>query len=407
MAVIDDVDVVIAGGGAAGLALALALNVAAGSALKVAVCDPELARDRRGDSRAYAIVAGAIRFFDSIGAWQAMRDEAQPILRMEITDSRLEDLVRMPLLTFGAATQDEAPPAMMLANGTILAALMARARSAGLSLFSEPVSGFDQTGGRIAAIVGGRRLRARLLVIADGRGSRLRERAGIAYHGWRYPQTAIVGTIHHTLDHEGVAVQHFLPAGPFALLPLKGRRCSIVWNERPETVERLLRCDSDDLVTEIDRRAAGRFGTVTRVEGLASFPMSIGIARRFVGPRLALLGDAAHGFHPIAGQGLNYGLRGAAALAETIIDAARLGLDIGSETALGPYEAARRPDVMAMAAATETLNRLFSNDFGPLRAIRDLGLSLVDRLPGLGARFMQEAAGDSSRAPRAFRGLPI
>lgn len=397
-------EVVIAGGGAAGMAFALALRAAAGDGLSVTLCDPDLARDQRGDSRAYALVAGACRFLDSIGAWAAMAGEAQPIRRMEITDSRLEDIVRPALAEFAGDAQ---APAEMLPNGVILAALIEQVRAAGIRLIAAPVSGFEPGEGHILAVAGGERLSARLLVVADGRGSRLRERAGIAYYGWRYPQTAIVGTIHHSLDHEGVAVQHFLPAGPFAMLPLKGRRSSIVWNERPETAERLLRRSPEELVEEIGRRAAGRFGTISAFEGVASFPMSIGIARRFTGPRLALLGDAAHGFHPIAGQGLNYGLRGAAALAETVLDAARLGLDIGSTTALEGYERQRRPDVMAMAAMTEGLNRLFSNDSGPLRLLRDVGLGMVQRLPGLTGRLMAEAAGEGRLAPRAFRGLPL
>lgn len=248
-------------------------------------------------------------------------------------------------------------------------------------------------------------MNARLLVAADGRASRLREQAGIAYYGWAYPQSAIVGTITHSLEHEGIAVQHFLPSGPFAMLPLKGGyRSSIVWCEPPEVAKRLLAGDPDDLLREVDLRSAGRFGVVTEIADAAAFPLSLGVARQFVGPRLALLGDAAHGIHPLAGQGLNYGLRGAASLAETILDAARLGLDIGSEAALAPYERARRPDVISIALATETLNRLFSTDLGPVKMVRELGLGLIERMPGLKQRMMQQAAGANALAPRAFRG---
>ena len=400
-------DVVIAGGGAAGLSLALALDAVAGKALSVAICDPALAASARGDSRAYAIVAGARRFFDSFGAWQAMEGHAEPIRRMEITDSGLEERVRPLMLGFDEAGTDAEPFAHMLPNGAILAALMARAQATGIALLPASVSSFECDGARISAIAGDRRISARLLVAADGRGSRLREAAGIPYYGWSYPQTAIVGTISHSLPHEGVAVQHFLPSGPFALLPLRGNQASIVWSERHEIARRLLALPADDLLAEVDKRAAGRLGTITAFQDVAAFPLSLGIARRFVAPRFALLGDAAHGYHPLAGQGLNYGLRGAAALAETIIDAARLGLDIGSQTALEPYETARRPDVMAMVAATEALNRLFSTDSGPVRAIRDIGLGLVNRMPRLKSRFLEEAAGASGMAPRAFRGLPI
>jgi len=202
-------------------------------------------------------------------------------------------------------------------------------------------------------------------------------------------------------------VQHFLPAGPFAMLPLTGNRSSIVWNERPDVARRLAALPAGERLEIVAARAAGRFGTVTDFTDVATFPMSIGIARRFAGERIALVGDAAHGFHPIAGQGLNYGLRGAAALAETILDAARMGLDVGSGAVLERYEAERRPDVMALAAATEVLNRLFSTDSGAVRAVRDAGLAVVQRLPGLKSMLISAAAGDRSPAPRTFRGLPL
>lgn len=404
MAGSDRVDVLIAGGGAAGLSLALALKQAAGRALSVLIADPALAEATRGDSRAYAIVSGSRRFFDSFDAWEQMATDAEPIQRMEITDSSLEDIVRPLLLGFaGGATPDD-PFAHMVPNGVILAALVARAKALDIPLLTQDVRSARPDGGWQVADVGGQTIRARLVVAADGRASRLREAAGISYFGWSYPQVAIVGTVTHSLPHEGVAVQHFLPSGPFALLPLKGNHCSIVWSERLEVANRLLTSHPDDLLAEVDRRSAGRFGSIRAFKDVASFPLSLGIARTFVGERLALLGDAAHGYHPLAGQGLNYGLRGAAALAETIIDAARLGLDIGAPDVLANYESNRRPDAMAMAAATEALNRLFSTDSGPLRHVRDLGLGLVNRAPRLKARLLDEAAGAGGLAPRVFRG---
>lgn len=404
-------DLVVAGGGAAGLSLALAVKHAAGKGLSVAICDPALAAGARGDSRAYAIVHGAQRFFDSFGAWEAMAPHAQAMRGMEITDSGLEELVRPLMLAFDEPKEGE-PFAEMLPNRIILAALMQRLKALDIAVLTSGVDTFSLEGSRIEARIGARTLSARLLVAADGRASKLREQAGIPYFGWKYPQTAIVGTIRHSLSHDGIAVQHFLPSGPFAMLPLKGAdglgcESSIVWSEEPEVAARCLGMEPQDLLAEIDRRAAGRFGTVSAFHELEAFPLSLGIARFFVGPRLALLGDAAHGMHPLAGQGLNYGLRGAAELAATLLDAARLGLDIGSDEALAPYEAGRRPDVMAMATATEGLNRLFSTDLGPVRTIRDVGLGLVNRMPRLKARFMREAAGAGTLAPRAFRGLPL
>jgi 2-octaprenyl-6-methoxyphenol hydroxylase len=336
-----------------------------------------------------------------------MADAAEPMRGMEITDSSLEELVRPLLLEF-QPKPEAGEFAQMLPNRAILAALKARAQALGIPFHLAPVDRFRIEGSRIIAEAAGNAFSARLLVAADGRGSKLRNEAGIAYFGWSYPQTAIVGTIRHSLPHDGIAVQHFLPSGPFAMLPLKGGyESSIVWSEAPEAAARYLAGDPGDLLQEVDLRAAGRFGTITAFEGVQAFPLSLGIARSFVGPRLALLGDAAHGMHPIAGQGLNYGLRGAAALAETILDAARLGLDIGSEAALAPYESGRRPDVMAMALATESLNRLFSTDLGPVRMIRDIGLGLVNRVPGLKRRIMAEARGAGRLAPRAFRGETV
>lgn len=407
MAASERFDVLIAGGGAAGLALALALKQVAGKALRVAIADPALASGQRGDPRAYAIVGGARRFFDSFGAWAAMAADAEPINRMEVTDSSLGDLVRPLLLGFEDAEGGVDPFAHMVPNRVILAALIARLDSYDITVIPGDVDGARVDGSWQLVDIDGRNVHARLLVAADGRASKLRDAAGISYFGWRYPQTAIVGTITHSLPHEGVAVQHFLPSGPFALLPLKGNRCSIVWSEAPDVARRILALHPDDLLIEVDRRAAGRHGTVTAFTDVAAFPLSLGIARSFTAPRLALLGDAAHGYHPLAGQGLNYGLRGAAALAETIVDAARLGLDIGSDEALAGYESARRPDAIAMAAATEGLNRLFSTDLGPVRALRDLGLGIVNRLPRIKSRLLAEAAGAGGLAPRAFRGEAI
>lgn len=400
-------DIVIAGGGAAGLSLALALDGASGGGLKVAVCDPALRAGSRGDSRAYALVAGARRFFDGIGAWAAMAPQAQAITGMDITDSGLHEPVRPLILDFDGERPDGEPFAHMVPNGAILAALTQRARSSGVRLLDSTIEVLERDRRGVKLRSGDRHLAAPLLIAADGKGSALRQQAGIAFYGWDYGQTAIVGTISHSLPHEGRAVEHFLPAGPFAMLPLPGDECSLVWTERTADAGRFLVLPAEDLRAQIDRRAAGRFGVIGAARDLAGFPLSLGIARRFVAERLALLGDAAHVMHPIAGQGLNYGLRGAAALAETILDAARLGLDIGSEAALEPYERARRSDVMRMALATDGLNRLFSNDLGPVRLIRDLGLGLVERAPRLKDWFIGEAAGDSAAAPRAFRGLAL
>ncbi|MGL5114369.1 MAG: FAD-dependent monooxygenase, partial [Beijerinckiaceae bacterium] len=248
-------------------------------------------------------------------------------------------------------------------------------------------------------------VRTRLLVAADGGKSRLRERAGISFYGWTYDQSAIVGTISHERDHEGRAVEHFLPSGPFALLPLAGgRRSSIVWTERTLDVPRILARDPADQAAMIERRFGLTLGDIRIHAPLRALPLTLGIARDFTAERLALLGDAAHVIHPIAGQGLNLGLKDAAALAEAIIDQLRLGLDPGAPEALDAYQRARRFDTAEMAVTTDILNRLFSNDIAPVRALRDLGLGVVDRLPALKHFFIGRAAGVGPRMPRLMRG---
>ncbi len=251
--------------------------------------------------------------------------------------------------------------------------------------------------------------RAALLVAADGARSRLREQAGIGWVGWNYRQSGIVATIGHERPHHGRAVEHFLPSGPFAILPLSdggklGHRSSIVWTERSENVEPLLSLDAVDLLAEIETRFGLELGEIVLESPVNAYPLGFGVARRFVDHRFALLGDAAHLIHPIAGQGLNLGLKDVAALAEAIVDAARLGLDPGRLDVLEDYEKARRFDTVAMGAVTDGLNRLFSNDATPLRLARDLGLGMVDRVPGLKRFFIREAAGVAGAPPRLLRG---
>ena len=248
---------------------------------------------------------------------------------------------------------------------------------------------------------------AALLVAADGIRSKLRALAGIKTVTWSYPQTAMVATVRHERPHGGIAVEHFLPGGPFAILPLKGNRSSLVWTERKSEAEKLMASDDFVFVVELERRFGHRLGAIELEGGRGAYPLGLILARDFVRPRFALLGDAAHGIHPIAGQGLNLGFRDAAALAETIVDAYRLGLDIGSLEVLRRYEQWRRYDTFQMGVMTDVLNRLFSNDFGPLRAMRDIGLGIVDRLPKLKQMFIGEAAGLGGALPKLLKGEAI
>ena len=248
---------------------------------------------------------------------------------------------------------------------------------------------------------------ARLAVAADGARSKLSRLADIQTIGWDYDQSGIVATVAHKRDHEGRAEQHFLPAGPFAILPLPGRQSSIVWNERRADARALLTLDSEELTRQLEYRFTPKLGEIRLASRVEAFPFRFQIARRFVAERLALVGDAAHLVHPVAGQGLNLGLRDVAALAETIVGEMRLGLDPGAPAPLAAYQRQRRFDVAASGLGLDALNRLFSNDLAPLRFARDLGLRLVDRAPALKDMLIAEAGGAGSGAPKLLRGLAL
>ena len=400
-----DTDVLIAGGGFAGLTLAVALRQALGRAFSVTVADPTLGTSHADDERASAIVAAARRLFETIGVWDRVADEAQPILDMVVTDSRLNDAMRPTFLTFAGEVEPGEPFAHMVDNRRLVAALAEKARDTGVDLRTGAVADFAVASDGIRVeFRDGNALRACLLVAADGARSTIRGRAGIATHGWTYGQSAIVINVEHERDHHGRAEEHFLPAGPFAILPLKGHRASIVWTETTPEAERIMALPDDAFHLELEQRFKLHLGDIKAVGKRRAHPLGFFIARSFVADRIALIGDAAHLIHPIAGQGLNMGLKDVAALAEVIVDAARLGLDPGSPDILERYQRWRRFDTMAMGVATDGLNRLFSNRSDILRFARDVGLGLVDRLPGLKRLFIREAAGLVGEVPKLLRG---
>lgn len=402
--------IVVAGGGISGLALALALKKALGPDMEITLADPALAGEPKTDNRAYAIAAAARAMLESLGVWTAVEPTAAPMNDMVISDSRTGDAVRPIFLTFDGEVEPGRPFAHMIEAAPLLRHLRSACEAAGVVLDPRGIRRFSVDGpGVEVGFADGGALRAALLVAADGARSKLREQAGIGWVGWSYKQSGIVATIGHERPHHGRAVEHFMPSGPFAILPLAdggtlGHRSSIVWTERTENVAPLLSLDSEDLLAEIETRFGLELGAIALETPASAYPLGFGVARRFVDARFALLGDAAHLVHPIAGQGLNLGLKDVAALAEVIVDAARLGLDPGSLEVLEAYEKARRFDTVAMGAFMDGMNRLFSNDATPLRLARDLGLGLVDRLPGLKRFFIREAAGVGARAPRLMRG---
>ncbi|MGY3454641.1 2-octaprenyl-6-methoxyphenol hydroxylase [Bradyrhizobium sp. LM3.4] len=398
--------IVIGGGAFAGLALALALRQGLGPEIPVIVADPALSTRPSRDPRATAIVAACRRLFETIGAWDDVRGEAQPILDMVVTDSKLEDATRPAFLNFAGDVAPGEPFAHMVENRRLIDALVVRAEAEGIDLRATTVSSYDARSEGIDVTLGdGSVIAASLLVAADGAKSKLRERAGIATHGWEYDQSGIVVTVGHERDHEGRAEEHFLPAGPFAILPLSGKRSSLVWTERRSSeAARIIALSDEEFHGELERRFGLQLGEVKALDKPRAFPLSYFVARSFIAQRLALVGDSAHVIHPIAGQGLNMGLKDVAALAEVVVDAARLGMDIGGADVLERYQRWRRFDTMAMGVATNSLNFLFSNQSTLLRTVRDIGLGLVDRAPPLKNLFIRQAAGLTGEIPRLLKG---
>ena len=398
-------DVVIGGAGFAGLALAIALRQGLGEGFSVTVVDPALAAAQSKDPRASAIAAAARRLFKAIEVWDAVAAQAQPILDMVVTDSKLDDAVRPTFLTFGGDVERGEPFAHMVENRHLVDALVKKAKELGIELRAGAVSGFEHAANAVdVKLADGETMPARLLVGADGARSHIREQAGIATHGWNYDQSAIVTTVAHEREHQGRAEEHFLPAGPFAILPLTGRRASIVWTETAREAKRIVALPDEEFHTELEKRFGLHLGDIVVVGSRRAFPLGLFTARSFIGERLALVGDAAHIIHPIAGQGLNMGLRDVAALAEAVADAARLGLDIGGTQVLERYQRWRRFDTMTMGIATDGLNRLFSNSSDVLRLMRDVGLGVVERIPALKRVFIREAAGFTGDVPKLLRG---
>ncbi|ODT53175.1 MAG: hypothetical protein ABS59_07655 [Methylobacterium sp. SCN 67-24] len=397
-------DVIIVGGGHVGLTLALALGRSA-PGIRLALVDRRPLSVPR-DNRASAIAAGVRHIFEALGVWPDMEAQSQPIAAMRITDSGHGDLARPLFLQFdGEAAPGEAF-AHMVPNQASASALLKAAE--GLFEMIAPAEITDWSGNGALArltLADGRILSAPLIIAADGAQSSLRQRAGIGTFGHDYNQTGLVATIAHQLPHDGVAYEHFRPSGPFASLPLPGNRSSLVWTETRENAPRFLAMDPATLALEIENVMGSTLGSVTVEDKLAGFPLRLQLAKSFVGPRLALVGDAAHVVHPIAGQGLNLGLKDVAALAEVIVEAMRLGLDHGDLPVLERYQSWRQLDTASMAAVTDGMNRLFSNDAAPVRALRDFGLGLVDRAGPVKSALIRAAAGASG--PKLLSGLPI
>jgi 2-octaprenyl-6-methoxyphenol hydroxylase len=398
-------DIIICGGGMVGLTLGLA---AAQGGLRVAVVDalaPEKVLDAAFDGRVSALAYASVRMLTALKVWPHLEGQAQPIHEILVTDGKVAAPASPFSLHFDSKEVGAASLGHIAENRHIRAALYA-AMPAALELIAPAaVTKLEVRGGQVIAhLSSGEKIQAALAVAADGRDSKLRAAQEIGVIGWSYPQTGIVATVAHEKPHNGVAYEHFLPSGPFAILPMTENRSSLVWTERADKAPAMLALDEEGFNAEVARRFGPHLGATKVVGGRWSYPLSFHLARDFVRPRFALAGDCAHGIHPIAGQGLNLGLKDAAALAETLLDAARLGRDIGALDTLKRYERWRRFDSLALAASTDALNRLFSNDIAPLRHLRDLGLGIVDAIGPARRFFMRHAGGDVGKLPRLLKG---
>lgn len=405
-----DTDIAIVGGGLNGPALALAL---AQIGLKVTVIDAlDLKRRKNAkfDGRSYSLALASMRLMQGLGIWPMIADEAQPMLEIKVTDGRAGEGPSPFVMQFDHAEIEEGPMGYMVEDRHLRRALLDALKSTpGLTQINGTrVVGQDvDANGITVTLDSGRTLRARLLIGADGRSSGTGERAGIKRVVQSYGQTALVCAIDHELPHDGVAHQFFMPPGPLAILPLKGKRSSIVWSETTQNAARIHALPDDDYIDVLRPRFGSFLGQISLAGARFTYPLGLSLAHEMIAPRVALVGDAAHGMHPIAGQGLNAGLRDVAALAEVIAEAQQRGEDIGSDAALARYQEWRRFDNTSLALATDSFNKLFSNDNPLLRAARDLGMAAVNALPGLRRGFIREAAGLNGELPRLMQGKPL
>lgn len=399
------VEVIIVGGGLVGAPLALAL---AGAGITVAVIERlalDLQQTPRFDGRGTAVAAGSRRILTALGLWDAIVPHAGAI-----HDIRVSDGVSPLHLHFDGSQEDE-PLGHIVENTFLRRAMLQRLAEAPNVRLLAPAALEEARFGPGAVTVrlaDGRRIAGDLLIGADGRASKVRAAMGIQARGGSYRQSAIVTAVEHPVPHDNIAHERFLPPGPLALLPLADpHRSSVVWTELPRRAEHLLSLDDAALAEEMTARFGPYLGPLRIIAPRWKWDLGWHHAERYVAPRAVLAGDAAHGIHPIAGQGVNLGWRDLAALAEILVEARRLGLDVGAPNLLARYEAARRPDNLAMLLATDRLNALFATNFAPVRLARDLGLAAVNAMPGLKRAFMRRAMGVNGRQPRLARGLAL
>ena len=397
-----DTDIAIVGGGLNGPTLAIALEQ---RGLNVTVIDA-LPAPKRGmrdfDGRSYALAHASMRLLRGIDLWDAIKDHAQPMLEIKVTDGRAGTGPSPWMMHFDHTEIEEGPMGYMCQDRHLRQALLSKMDGAARITQMSGETVVAQSSGQLT-LASGKTVTAKLIVGADGRASGTAERAGIKRTGWGYGQTAIVCAVEHELPHGGIAHQFFMPTGPLAILPLPDNCCSIVWSETETRATKIMAIDDTDFLDAL-RPAFGSFlGELTLVGKRFSYPLGLTIANRFIADRVVLIGDAAHGVHPIAGQGLNAGLRDVAALVDVLSDAKARGEDIASAAVLARYEQWRRFDTATLAAATDTFNKLFSNDNPLLRAVRDMGMGVINATPRLRRTFIREAAGLTGDLPSLMR----
>ncbi len=405
-----DADILITGGGLSGTALALALAQAGHSVALIDALPVETQADPQFDGRSYAIALGSQRLLAAIGLWDALAEHAQPMLEIKVTDGRAGQGPSPFFLHFDHAEIEEGPMGFMIEDRhlrRVLQDALAQAQGVthlpGTTVTEQSVSGSTVT----VTLDSGKSLTGALLVGCDGRGSGTATRAGIKRTAWGYGQTALVCAIAHELPHDGIAHQFFMPPGPLAILPLTGNRSSIVWSETTADAARINALPENAYLDHLRPRFGSFLGEISLAGERFTYPLGLSLAQSMVADRVALVADAAHGVHPIAGQGLNAGLKDVAALAEVVTEAKRRGEDIGSVTVLETYQQWRRFDVATLAMATDGFNRLFSNDNPLLRGMRDLGMGLVQSIPALRRGFIREAAGLTGDMPKLLQGRAI
>jgi 2-octaprenyl-6-methoxyphenol hydroxylase len=399
----EDVELLIAGGGLNGMLLGIAC---ADAGLEVAVVDRQDPATMLGDTfdgRTSAIAYGSKLVLDGIGLWPLVAAEAEPIREIRVADDSSPLFLHYDHRELGGDT----PLGYIVENRVLRRALFERAKTLlNFRLLAPRVVGTvtADDSGTVATLGDATRVHARLVAAADGKDSPLRQAAAIRTIEWRYKQTGIVTTVAHQRPHAGIAVEHFLPAGPFAILPMTGNRSSIVWTEDAALAPHLVKLSDAQFAAELGARLGDFLGAIEPVGPRWTYPLSLMQAERYTARRLVLVGEAAHVIHPIAGQGLNVGIRDCAALAEAVIDARRLGLDIGDDSVLERYQRWRRLDAVLLAGVTDGLNRLFSNRIGPLKLLRDVGLAAVNKMPPLKRLLMSHAMGTLGDRPRLARG---